>query len=278
LIKKATPIIFHSYISKNRFIEYRKIIPTKIISDDNLIMIRFGLFETYKCFSNRSENISKNEKITILNFGRIVPNKGIHLLIEAVKILQDKYTIHLIVAGDGNPYFDLNGIKSYEFINRFISNEEIVNLIESCTMVVLPYTSASQSGVPMTVYSFCKPIVASNIAGFKEVIDHLKTGILVDDITGKAFASAIELLLGNDDLIRDMEENIKKKYSEGEFSWSVIASQTMKFYKEQIESNHKKSPQTINIFLQILILQLRTVFVNLKMSFKDRIKVLVLKK
>jgi glycosyltransferase involved in cell wall biosynthesis len=235
-------------------------------------MIRFGLFETYKCFSNPSVKLSGNEKITILNFGRIVPNKGINLLIEAVRILQDKYPIHLIVAGEGKPYFDFNGIKSYQFINRFISNEEIVNLIESCSMVVLPYTSASQSGVPMTVYSFCKPVVASNIAGFKEVIDHLKTGILVDEITGKGFASSIEILLANADIMRDMEQNIKMKYSEGEFSWTAIAAQTLRFYKELLKGNHNNVPNTIRIFIQIFFLQVHTVFVNLKMSFMNKIK------
>lgn len=278
LIKKSTPVIFHSHISRKRFIEYRQIFTTKQISDDNLIMIRFGLFETYKCFSNQSANLSKNAEINILNFGRIVPYKGIHLLIEAVKILQDKYPIHLIVAGKGIPYFDFEDIKSYEFINRFISNEEIVNLIESCSMVVLPYTSASQSGVPMTVYSFCKPVVASNIAGFKEVIDHLKTGILVDDLNGQSFASSIEMLLANDNFKTDMEKNIKMKYSEGEFSWSFIADQTMKFYKKQLETNYKNAPQTCRIFFEILFLQLHSIFVNLKTSFLNRVKLLIFKK
>lgn len=278
LIKNAIPIIFHSNISKERFIGYRLIFQLKQINDDNLTMIRFGLFETYKCFSNQSENISRNGKINILNFGRIVPYKGIHLLIEAVKILQDKYPIHLIVAGEGIPYFNFKEIKSYEFINRFISNEEIVNLIESCSMVVLPYTSASQSGVPMTVYSFGKPVVASNIAGFKEVIDNMKTGILVDDLTGKAFASSIEILLANEDIIKDMEHNIKLKYSEGDFSWSAIAGQTLRFYKEQIEAHHNNSSQTFRIFFQILFLQLHTVFVNLKLSFKEKVNLPVFKK
>ena len=278
LIKKSTPIIFHSQISRNRFIEYRHIFKTKRINDDNLVMIRFGLFETYKCFSNQTAHPGNNDEINILNFGRIVPYKGIHLLIEAVRILQDKYPIHLIVAGEGMPYFDFKDIKSYEFINRFISNEEIVRLIESSSMVVLPYTSASQSGVPMTVYSFFKPVVASNIAGFKEVIDHLKTGILVDDLTGKSFASSIEILLANDDIKTEMGKNIKLKYSEGEFSWSFIADQTLKFYKKQLETKYKNPPQTIRMFFEILFLHLHSISVNLKTSFFNKIKLLILRK
>jgi glycosyltransferase involved in cell wall biosynthesis len=278
LIKKSTPIIFHSHTSRKRFIEYKQIFAKNQISDNNLVMIRFGLFETYKCFSKQSANPGNNGKINILNFGRIVPYKGIDLLIEAVKILQDKYPIHLIVAGEGIPYFNFDDIISYEFINRFISNEEIVNLIESCSMVVLPYTSASQSGVPMAVYSFCKPVVASNIAGFREVIDHLKTGILVDDLNGQAFASSIEMLLANYNIKADMEKNIKMKYSEGEFSWSSIADRTMTFYKKQFAKNNKDASQTIRILFEILFLQVRSISVNLKTSFLNKFNLLLIKK
>ncbi|MEO9146695.1 MAG: glycosyltransferase family 4 protein [Ginsengibacter sp.] len=236
LIKNATPVIFHSNISKNRFIEFRESISTKRISDAPLALIRFGLFETYHYFNTNLHPV-KNKEINILNFGRIVPSKGIHLLIDAVRLLQDKYPIHLTVAGDGKPYFDFKGIKNYEFINRFIPNEEIVSLIEDCDIVVIPYTSASQSGIPMTVYAFNKPIIASNIAGLKEVIDNQKTGILVDNISASSLAASIESLLSDTNLRNEMAENIKKKYTAGEFSWPHIAKQTLSFYSKQLEGN-----------------------------------------
>jgi len=234
LIKESVPVIFHSYISKMRFIDYTKKIGLKT-SNNNYEMIRFGLFETFNCFSNQqSEKINKDDKINILFFGKIVLYKGIHILIEAVKLLQDKYSLHLVIAGGGEAYFEFKDIKSYEFINRFIPNEELVNLIENCDMVVLPYTSASQSGVPMAVFPFNKPIIASNIAGFKEVIDNLKTGILVNEITPQSFASSMETLLINKELKKNICENIKRKYCEGEFSWPFIADKTINFYKKKL--------------------------------------------
>ena len=51
----------------------------------------------------------KNGMIHILNFGRIVPSKGINILVEAVRILQNKYSIHLTIAGSGDAYFDFKG-------------------------------------------------------------------------------------------------------------------------------------------------------------------------
>lgn len=239
LIKNSTPVIFNSNISKERFIDFSKKNNRKNINEKNLEMVRFGLYETYHCFSNGSVKKPKDEVIKILNFGRVVPYKGIHFLIEAVKILQDKYPIHLIVAGKGTPYFDFKGIKSFEFINRTYSNEEIISLIEECDMVVLPYTSGSQSGVPMTVFAFNKPIVATNIAGFKEVIDHMETGILVDNLNAQTLASSIEILLKNKELKNMMSRNIRKKYNEGEFSWDSIAQKTISFYKKQLKEQNK---------------------------------------
>jgi glycosyltransferase involved in cell wall biosynthesis len=233
LIKKSIPIIFNSNSSKQRFIDFKKSVSVKTKNENNLEVIRFGLYETYKCFSYGTTTTTKisDEKINILNFGRIVPYKGIQHLIEAVKILQDRYPIHLVIAGKGEPYFDFNEIKSYEFINRNISNEEIVKLIDNCDIVVLPYTSASQSGIPMTVYLYGKPIVATNTAGLKEVVEHLKTGILIDDLNGQTLASSIKMLLEDDSLRLGIEKNIKKRYSEGEFSWPFIAHRTIQFYQ-----------------------------------------------
>ena len=231
LIKNSTPIIFHSKISKERFIEFRKAITHKKLAEENLAIIKFGLFETYKNFSNHAPKQREDGRINLLNFGRIVPYKGIDLLVESVKLLQERYPIHLTIAGNGEPYFDLETINSYEFINRIISNEEIVSLIEASDIIVLPYKSAAQSGIPMTVYIFNKPIIASNIAGFKEDIDHCETGILVNSLNAESFATAIELLIAKPLLRQEMQMNIKKKYSEGKYSWQTIANETIDFYK-----------------------------------------------
>jgi glycosyltransferase involved in cell wall biosynthesis len=234
LIKNSTPIIFHSDISRQRFVDFRNTVSNKEVKSDHLAMIRFGLFETYYCFSNGGDNKKISDTINIVNFGRIVPSKGIHFLLDAVKILQKKYPIHVTIAGRGEPYFDFKGINSYDFINRFISNEEIVSLIEESDMVVMPYTSASQSGIPMTAYAFNKPIVATNIAGLKEVIDDSKTGIIVNNLNAENLAAAMETLIINPDLKEKMSTNIKEKYSVGEFSWPFIAAETISFYKKHL--------------------------------------------
>ena len=200
-------------------------------------MLRFSLYETYMQFlpdtgNNTKQFIEGGSTAVVLHFGRIVPYKGIDILIDAIKIVQKKRPVHLIVAGDGDPYFNFDGIDSYQFFNYSISNEEIIHFIMSCTFVVCPYRSASQSGIPMTVFPFNKPIIASRTGGFKEIIEHNETGILVSDMDPSSFADAIETLITDKVLRRKMAINIDRKFKQGEFSWPTIAKETINFYKK----------------------------------------------
>ncbi|MEP7110011.1 MAG: glycosyltransferase family 4 protein [Ferruginibacter sp.] len=241
LIKRNVPVIFHSRISKDRFLEYRASVTQSNIGKDLYTMFRFSLYETYNHFlpdTGNSTQQSVNGSIpVILHLGRVVPYKGIDILIDAVKIIQKNQPIHLIVAGGGDPYFNFDGIDSYEFINYAVSNEEIIDLIKKCTLVVCPYRSASQSGIPMTVFPFNKPVIASNIGAFSEIIEDNKTGILVDKLDAVSFANAIGTLVSNKEMQDEMAANIDKKYKHGEFSWSNIAKETAGFYRRHLKTN-----------------------------------------
>lgn len=242
LVTNNIPIIFHSDIAKNRFLSYRNELNCSYALQNNLYtVIRFGLFETYKCFDVENHVIDYSKKTDsnipiILHFGRILPYKGIDVLIDAVKIVQKQKPVHLIIAGNGNPYFSFEGIDSYEFINRTITNEEIVEFIKKSDMVVCPYKSASQSGIPLTVFLYNKPIIASNVGAFKEVIDTNLNGILIDTISGFEFSEAILKLVNNPDLAKEMSKSIHKKFNiEEEYAWPQIAKYTLRFYENLLK-------------------------------------------
>lgn len=238
LIERSIPIIFNSQISKDRFLQFRASVSESKYDANLYKMIRFSLYETYDCFSsgNQSESLVKRSVPIILHFGNIVPYKGIDILIDAVKIVQKNRPVHLVVAGKGTPYFNFDGIENYEFINKSISNEMIIDLIKKCTMVVCPYTSASQSGIPMTVFLFNKAIIASKVGGFQEIIENDKTGILVDKIDASSFADAIEYFISKEELAEEMAINIENKFKSGEFSWFNIAKETISFYRNYLKT------------------------------------------
>lgn len=241
IVRNSLPVIVHSEISKNRFIDYAN---SKNRSGSNPVyLIYFGLFEVYNFFNSQkvdfdfSFDISKSK--VLLFFGRITPSKGLKVLLSAFKLLENEYeNIHLIVAGNGDIDYDITGIKNLSIINRPISNEEIACLMKLSYAVICPYLSASQSGIPMTSYLYGKPIIATSVGAFSEVIIDKKTGILISPNDINSLKNAIVTMISDQQLYKNMISEIEALYSKDRFDWDIIAEQTIAVYSNAIAKQH----------------------------------------
>jgi len=179
------------------------------------------------------------EENTILFFGRISPYKGLEYLIKAEPLIAKEIeNLKIIVAGKGDlsPYRKLIvNPKIYEIHNQYISNESAGELFQRARCVVLPYTDATQSGVLMTAYAFNKPAIVTDVGGLPEVVEDGVTGFVVPPKDGALLARAIIKLLKDDDLRKEMKNNIKSK-AENEFSWQRIAGQIVEIYRKKLSS------------------------------------------
>lgn len=224
--------IIHSYGS------LQKAAPQNYLQKKHINVIPFGPFEVYLTWRN---NLLAEENNTILLFGRISPYKGIEYLVRAAPIIKEKIPdLKVTLAGEGRYYFNIESLKNnntYQVMNRYIPNKELVELIQEASLIVCPYTDATQSGVIMTAYAFNKPVVATNVGGIPEVVLNGITGLLVPPKNADALADAIIDLLKNHQKRKVMAENIHKKFNEGKFSWNVIAQQTIEIYKKAIQEN-----------------------------------------
>lgn len=168
----------------------------------------------------------------VLFLGRISPYKGIEYLLEAMKIVHKSYPdLHLVIAGSGNFYFDINKYATLGYIkiiNRFIRDEEIISLIKQSKYIVCPYTDATQSGVVMTAFAFGKPVIATNVGALPEVVVHNKYGFIVKAKDVQSLAEG--MLEITPSLIDKFSVNINRDYSMGEKSWNVIADKLVKEY------------------------------------------------
>jgi starch synthase len=181
----------------------------------------------------------ETRKDSVLFFGKIVPRyKGIEYLIQAGKLIEQRFpSVNIVIAGEGDftKYEGLvKGDSHFTVDNRFIPEEEVAELFQKCSLVVLPYTIGSQSGIITLAGAFKKPVVATDIGHFREVIDDGKTGFIVPPRDAMALSEAITKLLTDDELRRKMGENAyymgRKK-----FSWDEIAQKYINVYKEAIE-------------------------------------------
>ena len=172
----------------------------------------------------------------ILFFGVVRKNKGLEYLIRAEPIISKGYENYRIcIAGKFEGDFDLykkliQDTTKFEIINRYVSNNEVSELFDSSDIVVLPYVSATQSGVLALAFGFGKPVVATDTGSIPEVLEDGRTGLIVPPCDEKALAHAIlELLLDKEKCLsfgRNAREVARSK-----LNWANIAVQTVELYK-----------------------------------------------
>ncbi len=136
---------------------------------------------------------------TLLFFGFIRQYKGLDILLKALPEVLKHVDCQLVVAGefydDPQPYFRqikaLGIAKNVHFFNQYIPNEEVPYFFSAADVVVLPYRSATQSGIVPVCYHYEKPVIATTVGGLPEVVENKKTGILVPPENPAALATAI---------------------------------------------------------------------------------------
>jgi glycosyltransferase involved in cell wall biosynthesis len=185
----------------------------------------------------KGEPISR-EPYTLLFFGRIWPYKGLQYLLKAMPLIAEKIPeVRLIIAGQGenlsNYLPDDYDRKRYEIIDVFIPPEQVVKIFQRSTMVVLPYTESSQSGVASIAYAMGTPVIASNIGGLGEMIQSGKDGLLVPPADVQALADSIIYLLSNLD-IQEKLRTAALDHCQKDLNWLNIAADTTKSYHKAI--------------------------------------------
>jgi glycosyltransferase involved in cell wall biosynthesis len=174
----------------------------------------------------------------ILFFGRITAYKGLDYLFPAMKILHKAHkNVKLIAAGYCEKYyFDISEYHdcSYiEIINRFIPDNELAVLIQNALFVVCPYIDATQSGVVMSAFAFNVPVLATNVGGLSEYVEHMKSGYIVTPKNINELAEGMKFLLDHNELLDEQRKYIEEKYKTGDYSWDKITGDLIEIYKQK---------------------------------------------
>ena len=213
---------------KAEFIKYFK-------QDESHVFTSFlSIYNYLTYFSKKSEKNSAS--FNVLFFGRISPYKGLKYLFDAFsEILQLKEfnNITLTVAGSGNFDFDIKPYTAFpqiKIINEFVQPDLLAELVQNSSVVVCPYTDATQSGVVMSAYAFKKPVIATRVGGLPEMVDDGSTGLLIAPKDSRAIKEAVLKLYDHPEILQKMEENIEAEYYRGDKSWDHAAAQFMKVF------------------------------------------------
>lgn len=200
------------------------------VSLDKIDVVPLGQLTYYRKYYV-PVRVESEHKGYILFFGKITTYKGLDVLLKAYRqISRGRPTIRLVVAGFGDirPYsLLLDGLSNVEVINRWIGESEVASFFENAGMLVLPYTSASQSGLVAVAASFGLPVVATWTGGIPEQIKDGSTGLLVEPGSVDQLIAAIEYLLDNPERAAELGRSLYRDAQENR-NWEIIAE---KIYK-----------------------------------------------
>ncbi len=195
----------------------------------------------YNHFGNKIEsavarkqlNIPQDKKV-ILFFGFIRDYKGLDLLIETVSRLGNDYL--LVIAGEVYGSFekyqqqiDRLGITSSVNLHvRYVSDSEVPAFFSAADVCVLPYKSATQSGITSIAYHFDLPLIATDTGGLKEAIINNKTGLIVNTPEVEPITNAIKSYF-SDNLKAQFQ--IEIQLLKERLSWAALSNVIIDFNK-----------------------------------------------
>lgn len=212
-------------------------------SEEDLVNLRKIKFDadvkkcyhpTYDVF--RTGSISKEDARvqlgikgnTILFFGFVRPYKGLKYLLDAMPAIIKHVDVHLLIVGEfwqgENEYQDqireLGIEERIMIVDKYVPNEEVGVYFAASDLLVMPYISATGSGIIQAAFGCHKPVVSTSVGCLPEVINDGKTGYVISPESSHEIASAV---------ISFYKENKEKVFidniirEEWRFSWDRIA-------------------------------------------------------
>jgi len=236
----AQKIITVTNNMKNYYISLYKLLPQKI----DVIPNGFD-FNHLKSFTEiKQETQLRNKKTsTLLYLGKLHKREGIHILLSALALIKDRYSLLVNIVGQGKDqefFKDLSeklnlgnkivftGPKPYSEVGDYISQADI------CFAPLVRYRNEVTGVSPIKVFEYLaykKPIIASRLPGL-EFIEENKIGLLFEPDNPKDLAEKIEYLIHHYDEAIEMGKKgfeYVKKYHDYNLLHNRIIEMCLKY-------------------------------------------------
>lgn len=173
---------------------------------------------------------------TLLFFGLIREYKGLDILLEAFRGLPDDY--QLVIAGEPYGSFEkyqrildsLPGKDRVKVFPQYIRDSEVKLYFSAADVSVLPYRTATQSGISAASYHFDVPLIVTDVGGLKETIGERGTGLVAPKADPEDVRKEIVRYFEDASIAPACREAIKKEKER--LSWNRFCSCLTAFAKE----------------------------------------------
>ncbi|MDI9644802.1 MAG: glycosyltransferase family 4 protein [Candidatus Verstraetearchaeota archaeon] len=175
---------------------------------------------------------------TVIFVGRLVYEKGPHLLVEAANLLRER-DLRFLIVGDGamRPYLEglakrLKVSDRVEFLGH-VDDDRLLSVYKEASVMVIPSLYEPFGIVALEAMSLGVPVVVSNTGGLDEIIRDGYEGLKFQSGSAESLAEAISRLLDDEKLRAIVVENAKARVKD--FSWSKTTDETIKVYRRVLD-------------------------------------------
>jgi glycosyltransferase involved in cell wall biosynthesis len=147
----------------------------------------YTIFGTAMDKQKARQRLGVSDERIVLFFGYIRRYKGLHVLLSALQEVRKTLPVRLLVVGEfyvdraeyQKQIRELGLQDAVTVYADYVPNDKVAEFFSAADVVVLPYISATQSGITQIAYNFDKPVIASDVGGLAEVVKDGTTGIIV---------------------------------------------------------------------------------------------------
>jgi len=247
MVYKTADILFvHSNSNKRALAQQIK------LDEKKIQVVPHGDFDNYipdiivtKSVARKFFNLSQEHNV-ILFFGAIKEYKGLDILLNSLSRASEKVNnLTLIIAGMPDPlelklkYKDIIAKLPKEtnviFHDEFIADAEVEKYFIASDVVALPYRRISHSGVLHLAYSFGRPVIATNVGDFEEIIEEGKSGFVLSSNNPESLSEKI-IQAFSDRLSLEKMGKYSRHLSETKYSWKNSAELMKPIYEKMIKN------------------------------------------
>lgn len=202
-----------------------------------------AIFSPHPMFEHFGERVERTEacsklgldasKRYLLFFGLIRDYKGLDLLLEAFEKIDDK-ELRLLVAGEF--YNDKEQYRAalerlgerVVLHDHFIPDAEVADYFSVADALVLPYHTATQSGVTQIAYNFSVPMVVTRVGGLPEIVPDGKVGFVCEPTAEGVHKAIVQLY--EEGVLQRFADNFPEERKR--FSWATMCDKLVEVYNQ----------------------------------------------
>jgi glycosyltransferase involved in cell wall biosynthesis len=194
------------------------------VREDRVTVLPLGVFDYDPAGAHRSTKCGVPRRL--LFFGRILPYKGLPLLIDAFAELQREIPdLCLEIAGSGDLGASgerIAALPNVTLMQRWIPESEVPAIFARNDLLVTPYVEASQSGPVATAFAFGMPVITTPVGGLLEQVRDGENGWVAEGVSASALAAAIRRAVASANDYARMSA-AAREHADRELAWPVLA-------------------------------------------------------